>query len=407
MIIKRPEIVLFFYTKHYLAGTERIASSIGNGGLEAVGMDILDADVVAAKRMERAAVLNRVMDSCRLRINNNRLAVLYDMTQADSVAELTYFIHPDHLGSASWITDLGGEPVQHLQYKPFGSEHVDQQAPGTDYSERFRFTGKERDAETGYDYFGARYYSSSLGIWLSVDPMSDKYPNLSPYVYCADNPMRLVDLEGCEWDPAAIKYVEKYKEEVNLRIGYINNLREKNKSTKLLDLQFDEYNKILGELNDLGNDPNNIYRITNGVNLGKNVQGEVSYGGTNEAGLNIIQIDLAPTGNVAFYLDPLAHELKHAYQYFEGYLGFSYDANGIKQSNNSIEFEKEAHLRGGLFKGNTMINNNRFNAKYDLTKPVRLDSRYDVFPYKTNANEYILFWKKNNYSPIIFNLKNY
>ena len=91
------------------------------------------------------------------------------------ITELTYFFHPDHLGSASWITDLSGLPVQHLQYKPFGGDYIDQQDPNAEYSERFRFTGKERDAETGYDYFGARYYSSSLGIWLSVDPMSDKY----------------------------------------------------------------------------------------------------------------------------------------------------------------------------------------------------------------------------------------
>ncbi|MBP5709854.1 MAG: hypothetical protein J6W84_02630, partial [Bacteroidales bacterium] len=38
----------------------------------------------------------------------------------------------------------------------------------------------------------ARYYNSDLSIWLSVDPLSDKYPNLSPYVYCANNPVRLV-----------------------------------------------------------------------------------------------------------------------------------------------------------------------------------------------------------------------
>ena len=50
--------------------------------------------------------------------------------------------------------------------------------------------------ETGLSYFGARYYSSDLSIWLSVDPMSGKYPSLSPYVYCADNPVRLVDPNG-------------------------------------------------------------------------------------------------------------------------------------------------------------------------------------------------------------------
>ena len=58
------------------------------------------------------------------------------------------------------------------------------------------FSAKERDSETGLSYFGARYYSSDLSIWLSVDPMSDKYPSLSPYVYCADNPIKLVDPNG-------------------------------------------------------------------------------------------------------------------------------------------------------------------------------------------------------------------
>ena len=63
----------------------------------------------------------------------------------------------------------------------------------------YTFSAKERDVETGLSYFGARYYSSDLSIWFSVDPMSDKYPSLSPYVYCADNPVKLVDIDGCDW----------------------------------------------------------------------------------------------------------------------------------------------------------------------------------------------------------------
>ena len=64
----------------------------------------------------------------------------------------------------------------------------------------FVFTAKERDMETGYHYFGARYYwSSVLTGWLSVDPMADKYPNISPYAYCAWNPIKLVDPDGMAW----------------------------------------------------------------------------------------------------------------------------------------------------------------------------------------------------------------
>lgn len=63
----------------------------------------------------------------------------------------------------------------------------------------FAFTGKERDEETSYSYFGARYMDHELmTMWLSVDPMSDKYPSISPYAYCAWNPVKLVDLDGRE-----------------------------------------------------------------------------------------------------------------------------------------------------------------------------------------------------------------
>ena len=58
------------------------------------------------------------------------------------------------------------------------------------------FSGKEKDEETGYSYFGARYYNSDLSIWLSVDPLADKYPNSSPYIYCNNNPIMLVDPNG-------------------------------------------------------------------------------------------------------------------------------------------------------------------------------------------------------------------
>ena len=115
---------------------------------------------------------------------------------------MRYFYHPDHLGSSSvstplnnhWITDGSGNAIQHLHYLPFGEDWVDQR--NASWSAPYTFSGKEKDVETGYSYFGARYYDSGLSIWLSVDPMSDKYPNLTPYAYCANNPVILVDPDG-------------------------------------------------------------------------------------------------------------------------------------------------------------------------------------------------------------------
>ena len=65
----------------------------------------------------------------------------------------------------------------------------------------FTFSAKEKDSETGLSYFGSRYYSSDLSIWLSVDPMAAKYASLSPYVYCANNPVKLVDPDGDAYIP--------------------------------------------------------------------------------------------------------------------------------------------------------------------------------------------------------------
>lgn len=62
----------------------------------------------------------------------------------------------------------------------------------------YSFSAKERDTETGLSYFGARYYSSDLSVWLSVDPMSGKYPNESPYTYCGNTPIIMKDPNGLE-----------------------------------------------------------------------------------------------------------------------------------------------------------------------------------------------------------------
>ena len=64
------------------------------------------------------------------------------------------------------------------------------------FDTRYKFTAKELDNETSYTYFGARYYDSELSGWLSVDPMSDKYPSLSPYCYSAYNPIKYIDSDG-------------------------------------------------------------------------------------------------------------------------------------------------------------------------------------------------------------------
>ena len=221
------------YTKHYYAGTERVAARLGGGGLDAlyhvIGNDEelqVKADMLFDQILEQ--VNNRILYENDLDcIMHNDFAkeefghwiegIPYQMQAGvefdhgqfkDMVNSMlddlyhgqekeVYFYHSDHLGSASWITDNGGLAVQHIQYLPYGEPYINQHPFG--YNERFTFTGKERDEETGYGYFGARYMDHELmTMWLSVDPMADKYPSISPYAYCAWNPVKLVDPDGEE-----------------------------------------------------------------------------------------------------------------------------------------------------------------------------------------------------------------
>jgi RHS repeat-associated protein len=122
------------------------------------------------------------------------------------------------------------------------------------FDTRYKFTAKELDNETSYTYFGARYYDSELSGWLSVDPMSDKYPSLSSYCYTADNPVVLVDPNGKElnkYDNPPPKVITNNVEAIK---HYYNGngepvkIGEKITNELLNNKEFKEYhNKIISE----------------------------------------------------------------------------------------------------------------------------------------------------------------
>ena len=122
--------------------------------------------------------------------------IIKEFLAVDEPEKEIFFFHKDHLGSSTQITDMGQHVIHHIEYMPTGEQFLEQR----DYWHTpYRFNGKELDEETGLYYYGARYYTPELGIWLSVDPLSDKYPSLSPFMYCAGNPVVLVDPDGREW----------------------------------------------------------------------------------------------------------------------------------------------------------------------------------------------------------------
>ena len=96
--------------------------------------------------------------------------------------------------SSSYITNLDGEVVQHIEYVPFGEVFVEER--NSIWNTSYLFNAKEFDEETGLYYYGARYLDPRLSLWISTDPAEEKTPIYSTYAYCHNNPILLVDPDG-------------------------------------------------------------------------------------------------------------------------------------------------------------------------------------------------------------------
>lgn len=107
------------------------------------------------------------------------------------------------LGSAMLETDVNGQLLSFEEYHPFGTSSYRSAQTGYDISQkRYRFSGKERDEETGLYYFGARYYAAWLGRWISSDP-AGFVDGFNVWRYCRNNPVLLKDPNGTTPPPSS------------------------------------------------------------------------------------------------------------------------------------------------------------------------------------------------------------
>ncbi len=123
------------------------------------------------------------------------------------------YYHRDALGNVRVVTDETGQVLERHDYLPFGEECTTGACatnPGVASGQPRRFTGKERDSETGLDSFGARYYAQHVGRFIAIDPVFTWRENLldpqrwNRYAYGRNNPLRYVDPDGRATLPAMI-----------------------------------------------------------------------------------------------------------------------------------------------------------------------------------------------------------
>jgi len=105
------------------------------------------------------------------------------------------------------------------------------------------FTGMERDAESGLDYMSQRYYSSDDGTFRSRDRLFEKYFWMSPYAYCANNPVKYNDPTGMDYDPVIEEGVNGEKGTITINATYYASEENKDK----LDAAIKQWNDQSGK----------------------------------------------------------------------------------------------------------------------------------------------------------------
>jgi len=132
--------------------------------------------------------------------------------------QLIRYQFSNHLGSATLELDISAQVISYEEYYPYGSTSYQAVRSQTETPKRYRYTGMERDEETGFAYHGARYYSSWLGRWISAEP-AWLVDGANLYRYARNNPTCFIDPSGRDTEfPAEVhgrRYItdeEIYKE---------------------------------------------------------------------------------------------------------------------------------------------------------------------------------------------------
>jgi len=160
---------------------------------------------IPSKPLERETLY--IMDG------EQRVALVETLTtgQSQGPRQLIRYQHGNHLGSASVELDQAGEIISYEEYFPYGSTSYKAMNSKIETPKRYRYSGQERDEESGLYYYGARYYISWLGRWVSIDPLQmdqkseenegsplsiENPQNSKQFIFNENNPIKYTDENG-------------------------------------------------------------------------------------------------------------------------------------------------------------------------------------------------------------------
>jgi RHS repeat-associated protein len=149
--------------------------------------------------------------------DKQRIALVETRTRGSdgSPGQLSRYQFGNHLGSTSLELDDQAQIVSSEEYFPYGSTSYQTVRSRMEAPKRYRYTGKERDEESGFGYFGLRYYAFGLSRWISADPASLK-DGLNVYSYTRANPIAFIDRMGTNREPPILDALEMIKRDATI-----------------------------------------------------------------------------------------------------------------------------------------------------------------------------------------------
>ncbi|MGH1520731.1 SpvB/TcaC N-terminal domain-containing protein [Chryseobacterium sp. JK1] len=264
------------YTKHYFEGATRFASRVMDGNGIFVPLNLRASDQGTTMREPDPSVDFKTYLE-KAGVGDISVSELNTLNGPTSQLGL-YYLHNDHLGTATFVTNSSGQSTQFFLNLPFGETMLEQRT-GV-YDNPYKFNAKELDRETGLYYYGARYYNPRASIWYGVDPLAEQ--TMEPYIYCGNNPISYIDPNGNFRLPAnatkeqrrlykeSIKTIKAMFRDSEFRGAFKDRFKVDDKMIRKMLKDGDGPTVIMNEsighlgLFDQKKDPNNIY-IDSGV----------------------------------------------------------------------------------------------------------------------------------------------
>jgi RHS repeat-associated protein len=150
------------------------------------------------RRRNGSGTLTLERETLHVMDDKQRIALVETCTQSNdgSPAQLIRYQFSNHLGSALLELDDAAQIISYEEYSPYGSTSYQAQRSGLERNpKRYRYTGMERDEESGLNYHGARYYAPWIGTWLSTDP-AGIVDHINMYIFSRNNPINFNDRSG-------------------------------------------------------------------------------------------------------------------------------------------------------------------------------------------------------------------